>query len=502
MDKKHVIIIGSGLGGLATGVILARNGFKVTILEKHFIPGGCLQCFYRKGVKYETGMHYIGSADRGQLLAMLLHYLGVYDKLQLLPLDKDAYDIIKIEDREYRFPNGYDNIVAYLSDLFPAESENLKRFFALVHDVANASSVHRLSLDDGDLVTTMKYQMLSINSVIDEYFTDTELRKVLVGNLPLYAGMKDRTPFSTYAFITDFYNRSAFRFKDGSDSLSNALVWELKSLGGELRLNAEVKTINCDERHAVDVTLNDGTALKADYFVSSTHPARTLEFLEHTKLLRPAYRKRIADLPESMGAFSVYLKFKPGRVPYLRSNYFEYPQGETWGCENYTTEDWPRGFLYMHFSRNEADDTALTGVILSYMRYEEVEKWHGTNPMRRDADYEEFKRDRAQRLIDALEKSHPGIKECIDDYYTSTPLTYRDYTGVEKGSMYGIAKDISVGAAGRITTATRVPNLFLTGQNVNSHGILGVIVGALLTCSEFIPLEKIFNDIKESNGNN
>lgn len=59
---KKCIIIGSGLGGLSCGVILARNGYDVSILEQHYQIGGCLQCFSRKGVKFETGMHFIGSA--------------------------------------------------------------------------------------------------------------------------------------------------------------------------------------------------------------------------------------------------------------------------------------------------------------------------------------------------------------------------------------------------------------------------------------------------------
>ena len=60
---KKCIIIGSGLGGLSTGVILAKNGYDVTILEQSGQIGGCLQCFQRDGVKFETGMHFIGSLD-------------------------------------------------------------------------------------------------------------------------------------------------------------------------------------------------------------------------------------------------------------------------------------------------------------------------------------------------------------------------------------------------------------------------------------------------------
>ena len=62
---KSVLIIGSGLGGLSCGVILAKNGYDVTVLEQNAVIGGCLQCFSRRGVKFETGRHFIGGGDEG-----------------------------------------------------------------------------------------------------------------------------------------------------------------------------------------------------------------------------------------------------------------------------------------------------------------------------------------------------------------------------------------------------------------------------------------------------
>ena len=66
--KQRCIIIGSGLGGLSCGVILARNGYDVTILEKNARIGGCLQCFRRGDAKFETGMHFIVSCNEGEVL--------------------------------------------------------------------------------------------------------------------------------------------------------------------------------------------------------------------------------------------------------------------------------------------------------------------------------------------------------------------------------------------------------------------------------------------------
>ncbi|MDR2868111.1 MAG: NAD(P)/FAD-dependent oxidoreductase, partial [Bacteroidales bacterium] len=94
--NKRIIIIGSGLGGLTTGYILAKNGYHVTILEKNAQLGGCLQTFIRHGVKFETGMHYIGSMEEGQTLYNFFNYLSLLPDMQLQSLDKMAYDVISI----------------------------------------------------------------------------------------------------------------------------------------------------------------------------------------------------------------------------------------------------------------------------------------------------------------------------------------------------------------------------------------------------------------------
>lgn len=65
--------------------------------------------------------------------------------------------------------------------------------------------------------------------------------------------------------------------------------------------------------------------------------------------------------------------------------------------------------------------------------------------------------------------------------------------------MYGIAKDITKGAAYRVPQRTKVPNVFQTGQNINSHGMLGVLVGTIVTCSEFLTARTIYEQIKKCN---
>ncbi len=79
----------------------------------------------------------------------------------------------------------------------------------------------------------------------------------------------------------------------------------------------------------------------------------------------------------------------------------------------------------------------------------------------------------------------------IDTYYTSTPLTYRDYTLTPQGSAYGVRKDCRNLVVTMLSPRTPVPNLLLTGQNLMLHGLEGVSMTALMTCSEVLGKEKM-----------
>ena len=484
MERK-VVIIGSGLGGLSCGVILARKGYDVTVLEQGAQVGGCLQCFTRKGGKFETGMHFLGSASKGQTLDRLLSFLEVRPDITLSQLDTTGYDIVSICGQHFRFANGREAFINQMSSYFPSQRDALERYFDMVGKVASASSMHSLNHVETDAAVNLEFQMRTINEVIDSVITDPLLAKVLVGNLPLYAAEKDKTPFATHAFVMDFYNQSAYRIVGGSDQVAASLVKTIGRYGGRVLTRSKATKIVCDDTHATGVEVNGSAFFEADIVISDAHPMRTLELLD-TNLIRPAFRKRINAIPQTVGGFSVYLRFKENTVPYLNSNFYSYLQGTPWDCERYDEVSWPKGYLYMHLCHEPQPQFAKTGVVISYMQMTDVERWKGTKVGHRGEDYEAFKHEKAERLLAALEHEFPGLRNNIADYYTSTPLTYQDYTGTEGGSMYGIAKDVSLGAACRVSHRTRVPNVLQTGQNINSHGILGVLVGTIVTCTEIV----------------
>ena len=498
MNRK-VVIIGSGLGGLSSGVFLAKSGYDVTVLEQSNQIGGCLQCFIRKGVKFETGMHFIGSADKGQVLYRLMKALEIDDTISLSRLDPNGYDVISLAGKEYKFANGRDSFIEQLAKDFPAQRKNLEKYWNIIENVANSSSVHTLNLDSDNFSAEIESQMHSIDEVIESLISDSLLAKVLVGNLPLYAAEKGKTPFSTHAFIMDFYNQSAFRIVGGSDSIANALQEVLYKYHGRVLCKKKVVNIVCNDKEATSVLCNDGTSYDADIIISSIHPLRTLELLGDNHLIRNAYRNRLNNIDQTVGCFSVYLHFKDDTVPYMNHNYYVYNQDTPWGCEDYTKENWPKGYLYMHFCHEKNIKYAKAGVILSYMRFEDVCQWKDYKSGKRGIDYEMFKKYHADKLLKSLEIYFPGILSKIENYYTSTPLTYLSYTGTEGGSMYGIAKDVNKGISGRVSHRTRIPNLLLAGQNINSHGMLGTLVGSVITCSDIIGEQKLYSEIINAN---
>ena len=348
---------------------------------------------------------------------------------------------------------------------------------------------------DADIATFAKYQTVSVGEVIDSVVSDPTLRQVLAGISPLYAGEKDVTPFYVHALIADFYNQSSFRIVGGSSTMTDAMVGSIRSNGGKVLTRRKVERIECNNEGVTAVITTDGECLPADVVVSAIHPANTIKLVD-SHLLRPAYRRRLEHARNTTSAFTLYLKFRKNRVKYLNHNMFYYRGDSVWDCQRYDDVAWPKFMLYMHFCHKENPEFAETAEVLTYMDYRETEQWAETRIGQRGESYGQFKKMKAERILDALEQEMPGIHDDIEEYYTSTPLTWRDYTGVPEGAMYGTAKDVNLVGAGCISPRTNIPNLLLAGQCVTLHGMLGVLAGSLMTCSELLTADVLFSQLQ------
>ena len=501
MYDYDVVIIGSGLGGLMCGAVLGMNGYKVCILEKNRQIGGCLQTYSRDKVIIDTGVHYIGGLGEGQTLNKVFKYLGIMDELRLKQMDPDGFDVICFDgdEKTYRLAQGYENFISRLGKDFPGEENALRLYCDKIKEVCSKFPLYNLRT--GDYTEKEEVAHIDTWSFIRSVTKNNKLQQVLAGNNLLYAGVADKTPFYIHALITNSYIESAWKCIDGGAQIAKLLNKRIKDNGGVIQRNTKVTHIVGGQEKIEYVELENGKKITAQYFISNLHPSQTMEITD-SEIIRKAYRSRIQDIENTTGTFLMNIVLKKDTFPYLNHNYYYHATENAWQGVDYTPGNWPLTYgLFVNASSNH-EQFADSLTIMTYMRYEDVAKWKDTfntdtEDKERGADYEAFKKEKAELLLNVVSKKFPGLRGCIRSCYVATPLTYRDYQGTADGSMYGIAKDHHNSNKTFISARTRLPNLFLTGQNLNLHGILGVTISALITCGEFVEMKELLVNINK-----
>jgi len=198
------------------------------------------------------------------------------------------------------------------------------------------------------------------------------------------------------------------------------------------------------------------------------------------------------------------MTFKDNEFPYINHNFYHHKSENAWQAINYEESRWPESVMFCTPVSKKTDRFAKSGAAICYMRYQEMAKWNTSfntvaQPDERGKSYEDFKMRKSETVINYLSTQHPGLKSAVSAHFASTPLTYRDYIGNTDGSLYGIVRDSRDPLKAHISPRTKIPNLYLVGQNVHmGHGVLGVTIGAFLTASELLGLEYLVSKVRGS----
>src|SRR5688572_21428425 len=186
MERFDSIVIGSGAGGLAAAICLARAGQKVLVLEQHDVPGGWCHSFQLKGQRFSPGVHYIGLLDQGESTNKLYEGLGVANDLVFFRMNKHGYEHCWIEGEKIDMPAGIDALQERLSNRFPAERVGLKKYLNLVRAVSQQVQLIPKMKGFWDNITIPfrtklmgKYGLFSLKRVIDWHIKDPMLKAVL-----------------------------------------------------------------------------------------------------------------------------------------------------------------------------------------------------------------------------------------------------------------------------------------------------------------------------------
>ncbi|MBR4801846.1 MAG: NAD(P)/FAD-dependent oxidoreductase [Bacteroidales bacterium] len=500
--KFDAVIIGSGLGGLECAYILAKNGKKVCVVEKNAAPGGCLQSFRRGTDEFDTGFHYVGALGKGQILERLFSYFNLM-KLPWHQLDTDGFDQVVFQDKSYLLCNGYENFADSLSSRFPESQAEICKYSAFLKEVG--SKITDPLFSNGGWDSTNSLFSLSAWEYLRSTLKNSLVRDIASGTSLKLELCRQTLPLYTFAQINSSFIQSAWRLKGRGSLIAESLSDSIRKMGGTIMLSTEAIVLS-DENSRVSrlkvrstkgglfkaPSESDCQTIEADCFISDLSPQLTLQLLKDSPAVRPVFRRRISRLEQTYGFFTVNIKLKPEKVKYLNRNVYYYSPdlSSVWDIPEKLSDGRTRGILISQ-QVPEQGPFATQMDILAPMGYKEVEQWENTFPLHRGEKYREFKARKAEECLQMAEEVFPHLRESVDTFYTSTPLTYRDYTGAVQGTAYGIRKDCNNLIMTLLAPKTPLGNLYFTGQNLNLHGVLGVSLTSLITCSEILGKEPV-----------
>ena len=506
--KSHydVVVVGSGLGGLVSAIILAMEGKSVCVLEKNNQYGGNLQTFVRNKTIFDTGVHYIGGLDEGQNLYQYFNYIDILDLITLKKLDENGFDIVTFDNDpiEYKHAQSYDKFIEVLVEQFPEEEKAIVTYCKTLKEICDSFPLYNLKQGKPYYDDTAMFK-LPAKEYIYSLTNNKKLQAVLAGTNFLYAGDGERTPFYVHALTVNSYIESSYRCVNGGSQITKALIKRLKENGGETYKRHEVVDFGFDDGKITSAICANGKEIKGGLFISNIEPKLTLKLVGEDKF-RKSYTNRVHKIESTIAAFSLYIILKPDSFKYQNKNFYHFRDPDkVWDVHKYTEESWPEGYMMSMSIKKNMEDYGDNITIMTYMHYDEVKPWVHTfntvaNKNERGQTYEEFKDEKAEKLIKELELKFPNIRDCIQEVYTSTPLSYRDYIGSNRGSMYGYVKDVNRPMQSFLSPKTKIKNLLFTGQSLNMHGILGVTIGAVVTCSEILGKDYLLNKVLRANG--
>lgn len=471
---KDVLIIGSGAGGLSTAIILAKLGFKVTVLEKNSQPGGLMRSYQRDGIECPVGVHYLGSLDPGQVLRKFFDYLGVTAAIPVARMGAngivDRYLFAGGDDQPAFFdlPPGLAGLEENLRQTFPDEQEKITKIIAPICQAAG--QLHALDIlyaTGSDFALLDQSQPLG--EILDELRCSPGLRSVLaIPSCWIGVPLND-CPAYYHSMALASYASSSYRLQGNGSAMAEALTQRLLDLGGSIITGANISKILVTARQVTGVQLASGECLHASTVIGAVHPKQVLQMLPDGAV-KPSYRQRISGLQDTHGIFSLHASLDSASHPEIPYNIFKINRDHKGNVHD---------LKYYQIRTSEKAGRSLLSILTSG-KDELWASWQETKSGRRGPDYLEAKEQQARQLIAEAEElfgSFQGLK-ILD---TFTPLTMRDWVNSPGGSAYGVLRSASQTLSTALLNRTSVQGLYLAGQNVMAPGIIGTIMGSFST---------------------
>lgn len=523
-DHYDAIVVGSGMGGLASAALLSLLGKKVCVLEQHYTAGGFTHAYERNGYEWDVGVHYIGEVHKPSTMKRMFDVLS-QERLQWAPMDP-IYDKIIIADKEYDFVAGRDNFVDELVKHFPDERQTLEQYVALVRDIsaktpkffaaqAMPSWMARIYNWVRPLLVRKEF-FQTTREVLEELTDNQELISVLTGQWGDYGQTPRDAAFLMHALIAKHYFAGGAYPVGGASEIARSIIPTIQQGGGEVFTYAEVKELLVKDNRAYGVKMANGDELYADKVISNIGFINTITKL-YPKQSQEQHNidRHLAnrDLTSSSASYCVYAGFNGSseELGLNTTNLWIYPDGDhetnVDAFRRGEHDDYP--LIYVSFPSSKDPDWSnrypgkSTVEIVTIANNKDYKRWQGTTWQQRGEDYEARKDALAKDLLERLFVRKPMLRKALDYYELSTPLSTQFYQHNQSGEIYGLDHWVNRFKQPCLHPQTPIKNLYMTGVDVMTAGVGGGLMGGVMSTMCLLGLKdgkqvmQLFKDYQE-----
>ena len=500
------IVIGSGLGGLTCAALLAKTGKRVLVLERHYTAGGFTHSFRRRGYEWDVGVHYIGDVHKPHSPMRRVFDTITDSRLQWAKMDQ-VYDRMVFPDTTYDFRSGVANFRQGLLEHFPNAHPDIDTYLQHVRRASGnvagqfgqrllpgmlqglaGAAVKRLSGD---------YFARTTHEVLSECTRDAKLASVLAGQWGDYGSPPRQSSFAMHALVAQHYLDGANFPVGGASQIAAQVIPTIEASGGAVLVNAEVEEILVRRGRVAGVRLVHGDEILCPQVISAAGVQTTYSRLLPAEVAQQGGMvDKVAALPRSVSHLGLYVGLKGTREE------LGLEQANLWVYRDYDHDASIQRFLanpnldfpLMYLSFPSAKDPAWasnypgksTIDVIAPAPWEWFARWQDRPWKKRGAEYEDYKAQLSDRLLQEIYRRAPGARGKVDHAELSTPLSTAHFSNYAAGELYGLEHNPYRFAQRWLTPRTPVRGLLLTGQDILFCGVGSALMSGVLTASSIL----------------
>jgi all-trans-retinol 13,14-reductase len=503
MKEFDTIVIGSGAGGLATALCLAREGQKVLVLEQHSVPGGWCHSFTLNGQRFSPGVHYIGLLDAGQSTEVLYKGLGVANDLIFFRMNSKGYDHCHIGSAKIDLPAGIHNLRESLISKFPKEEKNIKEYLHLIQKVNEELQLMPKLKGLWQKITVPfrtkhfgKFALFSLKRVINWHINDPLLKAVLNAQCGDHGLPPNKASFPVHCSVMNHYFDGGFYPMGGGGGIVKAMTNKIKKHDGVIKTNATVSKILIKDKIAYGVELKSGEQFYAKNIVSNADPSITFLQLVGKENISKKLFKKLEKTKYSVTSLILFLTLD------LDVTKFGIDSGNIWKFKDENIDnhfetltkgnilegdEFPALFMSCTTLK---DPVSFNGryhnfEVVTYVDYSSFKEFSGREGYQ-SATYLAFKERIIEKFLNTVEKIIPTAKNHIVQAELGTPKTNQFYINSTNGNVYGTEKTLSQVGPFAFKSKTEIANLYLCGASTLSHGVTGATYSGLETAAKIL----------------